>query len=75
MNNPLIQEVRAARESLAAKFDFDLHRIIADAIQRQGNSDTVELQNCPNKLPETKGLLSKSPMTGKRRVRSARVSS
>ena len=41
MNNPIIQEVRAVRETLAAKFDFDLHRIIADAIQRQGNQHTV----------------------------------
>jgi hypothetical protein len=45
MNNPLIQEVRATRENLAAKFDFDLHRIIADAIQRQGNEHTVNRQS------------------------------
>ena len=32
MKNPLIQEVRDARESLAAKFDYDLHRIFEDAI-------------------------------------------
>lgn len=35
MNNPLIQEVRAAREALAAKFDFDLHRIFDDAMKRE----------------------------------------
>lgn len=35
MNNPLIQEVRAAREALAAKFDFDLHRIFEDAMKRE----------------------------------------
>jgi len=71
MNNPLIQEVRAARESLAAKFDFDLHRIIADAIQRQGQQSTV---NRPNKTLETTGGASKSPAARKRRARAARVS-
>lgn len=45
MNNPIIQEVRAVRETLAAKFDFDLHRIIADAVQRQGNEHTVNRQS------------------------------
>ena len=45
MNNPIIQEVRAVRETLAAKFDFDLHRIIADAIQRQGDEHTVNRQS------------------------------
>ena len=74
MNNPLIQEVRAARESLAAKFECDLHRIIADAIQRQGSSGTVNAQNFPDKTPETTGGSSKSPVPGKRRVRPARVS-
>ena len=74
MNNPLIQEVRAARESLAAKFEFDLHRIIADAIQRQGNSGTVNGQNFPVNTPVKSGGSSKSPVTGKRRVRPARVS-
>ena len=33
MNNPLIQEVRDTREALAAKFDFDLHRIFEDAMK------------------------------------------
>jgi len=45
MNNPIIEEVRAARESLAAKFDFNLHRIVADAILRQGKHRTVNRQN------------------------------
>lgn len=44
MNNPIIQEVRATRESLAAQFDFDLHRIIANAIQRQAQQHTVNRQ-------------------------------
>ncbi|MEX1119696.1 MAG: hypothetical protein WEB60_12980 [Terrimicrobiaceae bacterium] len=49
MNNPIIEEVRAARESLAAKFDFNLHRIVVDAIKRQGNQRTVNRQNGMNK--------------------------
>jgi hypothetical protein len=35
MKNPLIQEVRDSREALAAKFDFDLHRIFEDAMKRE----------------------------------------
>ena len=34
-NNPILQEVRDAREALAAKFDFDVHRIYEDAVARQ----------------------------------------
>lgn len=34
-NNPILQEVRDAREALAAKFDFDIHRIFEDAVARQ----------------------------------------
>ena len=48
MNNPIIQEVRVTREALAAKFDFDLHRIIADAIARQSQKRTVNRQSSPN---------------------------
>lgn len=50
MNNPLIQEVRDAREGLAAKFDFDLHRIIEDAMVRQAAQRTVNRQ--PGPRPE-----------------------
>jgi hypothetical protein len=55
MNNPIIQEVRASRESLAAKFDFDLHRIIADAIQRQGQQKTTIRLKRPKQAVKTKG--------------------
>ncbi len=74
MNNPIIQEVRSARESLAAKFDFDLHRIIADAMQRQGQQSTINRQKGPNKTLETTGGAAASPVARKRRVRPARVS-
>lgn len=55
MNNPIIQEVRAAREALAAKFDYDLHRIIADAIARQSHERTVNRQSSPNKRVQGTG--------------------
>lgn len=50
MNSQIIQEVRAAREALAAKFDFDLHRIYADAVKRQAKQKTVNRQQSPNKV-------------------------
>ena len=55
MNNPIIQEVRATREALAAKFDFDLHRIIADAIARQSQQRTVNRQSSRNKRVQPTG--------------------
>jgi hypothetical protein len=36
--DPVVDEVRAIREQLAAKFDFDIARIIADARARQAAS-------------------------------------
>lgn len=34
-HDPIVAEVRAIREQIAAKFDFDIRRMIADAQQRQ----------------------------------------
>ena len=36
--DPIVEEVRAIREQLAAKFDFDIRKIVADAQQRQAAS-------------------------------------
>ena len=36
--DPIVEEVRAIREQLAAKFDFDIRKIVADAQQRQASS-------------------------------------
>ena len=36
--DPIVEEVRAIREQLAAQFDFDIRRIIADAQNRQASS-------------------------------------
>ena len=54
MNNTIIQEVRSTREVIAAKFDFDLHRIFADAVARQAaeNSQKVSEQK---QMPEQVG--------------------
>jgi hypothetical protein len=49
MINPLIQEVREAREALAAKFDFDLHRIFEDAMKREAAEHFADLQKIPTK--------------------------
>ena len=57
MKNEIIEEVRAARESLAAKFDFDVRRIVADAMQRQEQQRTVIRQTCPETPPVAGGEL------------------
>jgi len=36
--DPIVDEVRAIREQLAAKFNFDIRKIIEDAQQRQAAS-------------------------------------
>ena len=49
-HDPIVEEVRAIRERLAAKFDFDLGRIIADAQERQATSGArvVSFQTGPS---------------------------
>ena len=37
-NDPIVAEVRAIREQLAAQFDFDIRQMIADAQRRQAAS-------------------------------------
>jgi hypothetical protein len=34
-HDPIVEEVRAIREQLAARFDFDIRAIVADAQKRQ----------------------------------------
>ena len=49
--DPIVEEVRAIREQLAAKFDFDIRKIVADAQQRQAASQarvvSFEMPNHP----------------------------
>ena len=36
--DPIVDEVRAIREQLAAQFDFDIRKIVKDAQNRQASS-------------------------------------
>jgi hypothetical protein len=36
--DPIVDEVRAIREQLAARFDFDIRKIVKDAQERQASS-------------------------------------
>lgn len=38
VRDPIVDEVRAIREELAAKFDFDIRKIVKDAQKRQASS-------------------------------------
>jgi hypothetical protein len=38
IHDPIVDEVRAIREQLAARFDFDIRKIVADAQRRQASS-------------------------------------
>ena len=58
MINPLIQEVREAREALAAKFDFDLHRIFEGAMKREAAAASEDRKKIPNKRSAPKAARS-----------------
>ena len=53
IRDPIVDEVRAIREELAAKFDFDIRRIVEDAQRRQATSQSriVSFQRSPHLLP------------------------
>ena len=55
MKSPIVQEVRATREALAEKFDFDLHRICEDAMKRQAAEKTVNRAAGPKKQIKATG--------------------
>ena len=38
MKDPIVEEVRAAREAIAKKFDFNIHEIVKNAHRRQARS-------------------------------------
>jgi hypothetical protein len=50
-HDPIVEEVRAIREQLAARFDFDIRAIVADAQRRQAMSKRkiVSFQRPPAK--------------------------
>lgn len=37
-NDPTVEEVRRTKDKLAAKFNYDIDAIFADAMRRQGSS-------------------------------------
>jgi hypothetical protein len=51
--DPIVEEVRAIREQLAAQFDFDIRKIIADVQKRQAtsNSRIVSFQGRSSAVP------------------------
>ena len=54
-HDPIVDEVRAIREQLAAQFNFDIRKIVEDARRRQATSQSriVSFER-PNKaLPPT----------------------
>jgi hypothetical protein len=38
IRDPIVDDVRAIREALAARFDFDIRKIVEDAQRRQASS-------------------------------------
>ena len=51
--DPIVEEVRAIREQLAAQFNFDIRKIVEDAQRRQATSKSriVSFQRPTNALP------------------------
>ena len=52
--DPIVDEVRAVRERLAAKFDFDVRAIAEDARQRQGKDGRKVISPPPKRLVGSK---------------------
>jgi hypothetical protein len=56
IRDPIVDEVRAIREELAARFDFDIRKIVEDARQRQASSQSrVVSYQKPNQPPQPTG--------------------
>jgi hypothetical protein len=55
--DPIVAEVRAIREKLAAKFGFDVKAIFADLRKRQGSlgGRLIPQKNEPNERPKLTG--------------------
>jgi hypothetical protein len=55
-HDPIVEEVRAIREQLAAQFNFDIRKIVEDAQRRQATSKSriVSFQR-PNKALQPTG--------------------
>jgi hypothetical protein len=55
LNDPIVEEVRAIREKLAAQCNFDIRKIIEEAQQRQASSKSriVSYERAPKALQAT----------------------
>ncbi len=51
--DPVVEEVRAIREQIAAECDYDLHKIfeMQREVQRTWKGKTVRKEDLPSKLP------------------------
>jgi hypothetical protein len=47
MRDPIVDQVRKAREAYAAQFDHDLKRIVADLKRRQGQGEFQVIRRAP----------------------------
>lgn len=56
IHDPIVDEVRAIREELAARFDFDIRKIVQDARERQASSRSrVVSFETPKQSPQPTG--------------------
>jgi hypothetical protein len=64
--DPIVDEVRAIREQLAAQFDFDIRKIVRDAQKRQASSQSrvVSFQS-PNQALQPTGAAIPAPENSK----------
>lgn len=51
--DPIVEEVRKARDEHAARFDYDLERIFADLEQQERDSGREYVTLPPKRLAET----------------------
>ena len=49
INDPIVEEVRRTKEKLAAKFNYDIDAIFADAMRRQGRSRSKPVTASPSR--------------------------
>ena len=70
-DDPIVDEIRAIREQLAAQFDFDIRKIVADAQRRQAESKSkvVSFQHVPGPAQQAAG----APRPSRRNTRAARA--
>jgi hypothetical protein len=54
--DPIVEEIRAIREQLAARFNFDIRKIVEDAQRRQAmsNAKIVSFEK-PSRVPQPTG--------------------